>query len=39
VIASFSRALTNGLRATQDDAEFNAILSASIKSISEASLT
>ena len=39
VIASFSRALTNGLRATRDDAEFNAILSASIKSIFEASLT
>ena len=39
VIASFSRALTNGLRATQDDGEFNAILSASIKSIFEASIT
>jgi fructose-bisphosphate aldolase class 1 len=39
VIASFSRALTNGLRATQDDGEFNAMLSASIKSIFEASLT
>ncbi len=39
VIASFSRALTNGLRATQDDEEFNATLSDSIQSIFEASIT
>jgi fructose-bisphosphate aldolase class I len=39
VSASFSRALTNGLRVTQDDAEFNATLSASIESIFETSIT
>ncbi len=39
VVASFSRALTNGLRATQTDEEFNAALSDSIESIYEASLT
>ena len=39
VIASFSRALINGLQATQDDEEFNATLSDSIQSIFEASLT
>jgi fructose-bisphosphate aldolase, class I len=37
VIASFSRALTEGLSAQQTDAEFNAILDASIASIYEAS--
>jgi len=39
VIASFSRALTEGLNASQTDAEFDAMLDASIKSIYEASLT
>ncbi len=39
VIASFSRALTEGLSAQQTDAEFDAMLDASIKSIFEASLT
>jgi fructose-bisphosphate aldolase class I len=39
VVASFSRALTSGLQATQDDEEFNATLSKSIESIYEASLT
>ena len=39
VIASFSRALTDGLRATQDDEAFNATLSDSIRSIFEASVT
>jgi fructose-bisphosphate aldolase, class I len=39
VVASFSRALTNGLRATQSDEDFNAALSESIESIYEASLT
>jgi fructose-bisphosphate aldolase class I len=37
VIASFSRALTEGLSAEQTDAEFNATLDASIASIYEAS--
>jgi fructose-bisphosphate aldolase class I len=39
VVASFSRALTEGLTAQQTDDEFNAALDASIKSIYEASLT
>ena len=39
VIASFSRALTEGLTAQQTDAEFNAILDSSIASIYEASKT
>jgi fructose-bisphosphate aldolase, class I len=39
VIASFSRALTEGLSAQQSDEEFDAALDASIKSIYEASLT
>jgi fructose-bisphosphate aldolase class I len=39
VIASFSRALTEGLSAKQSDAEFNAALDASIASICAASNT
>ena len=39
VVASFSRALTEGLTAQQTDEEFDAALDASIKSIFEASLT
>jgi fructose-bisphosphate aldolase class I len=39
VVASFSRALTEGLTAQQSDAEFDAALDASIKSIYEASIT
>ena len=39
VIASFSRALTEGLTAQQSDAEFNKALDASIGSIYEASST
>jgi fructose-bisphosphate aldolase class I len=39
VIASFSRALTEGLTAQQSDAEFDAMLDASIKSIYDASIT
>jgi fructose-bisphosphate aldolase class I len=39
VIASFSRALTEGLRADQSDEEFDATLDATIKGIFEASLT
>jgi fructose-bisphosphate aldolase, class I len=39
VVASFSRALLEGLSAQQSDAEFNAILDASIQSILEASNT
>ena len=39
VIASFSRALTEGLSAQQSDAEFNAALDASIASIFAASIT
>jgi fructose-bisphosphate aldolase class I len=39
VIASFSRALTEGLTAQQGDAEFNKALDASIGSIYEASAT
>jgi fructose-bisphosphate aldolase class I len=38
VIASFSRALTEGLSAQQSDEEFDATLDASIKSIYEASI-
>src|SRR6266480_2432869 len=39
IIASFSRALTEGLSAQQSDAEFNAMLDKSIQSIFEASNT
>ncbi|TYB82864.1 fructose bisphosphate aldolase [Maritimibacter fusiformis] len=39
VIASFSRALTEGLSADQSDAEFNAAIAASIDSIYQASIT
>ncbi|HRP79502.1 MAG TPA: fructose bisphosphate aldolase [Aquamicrobium sp.] len=39
MIASFSRALTEGLSAKQSDAEFNAVLAAAIDSIFEASRT
>jgi hypothetical protein len=39
VIASFSRALTEGLSAQQSDAEFDETLDAAIKSIYEASIT
>jgi fructose-bisphosphate aldolase class I len=39
VVASFSRALTEGLTAQQTDAEFTAMLDASIQSIYDASLT
>jgi fructose-bisphosphate aldolase class I len=39
VIASFSRALTEGLSAQQSDNEFDAALDASIKAIFEASIT
>ncbi|HLT17135.1 MAG TPA: fructose bisphosphate aldolase [Acidimicrobiales bacterium] len=39
VIASFSRAFTEGLTAQQSDEEFNATLDASVKSIYEASIT
>lgn len=39
VIASFSRALTEGLTAQQSDAEFDAALDTAIKAIYEASLT
>lgn len=39
VIASFSRALTEGLSAQQSDAEFNAQIAASIDSIHAASIT
>ena len=38
LIASFSRALSEGLNASQSDAEFNAMLAQSIKSIYEASI-
>jgi fructose-bisphosphate aldolase class I len=37
VVASFSRALVEGLSAQQSDAEFNALLDAAIQSIFEAS--
>ena len=39
IVASFSRALVEGLSAQQSDAEFNALLDASIQSIFEASNT
>jgi fructose-bisphosphate aldolase, class I len=39
VVASFSRALVEGLSAQQSDAEFNALLDASIQSIFDASST
>ena len=39
VVASFSRALTEGLTAQQSQEEFDATLDASIQSIFEASLT
>ena len=39
VIASFSRALTEGLSAQQSDAEFNATLDKAIESIYQASIT
>jgi fructose-bisphosphate aldolase class I len=39
VVASFSRALVEGLSAQQSDAEFNTLLDASIQSIFEASNT
>ena len=39
MIASFSRALTEGLSANQSDDEFNALLDASIESIFQASST
>jgi fructose-bisphosphate aldolase class I len=39
VVASFSRALVEGLSAQQSDAEFNAALDKSIQSIYEASNT
>jgi fructose-bisphosphate aldolase class I len=39
VVASFSRALVEGLSAQQSDAEYNALLEASIQSIFEASDT
>ncbi len=39
VVASFSRALLDGLLVHQSDAEFNAVLDASIQSIYEASIT
>ena len=39
MVASFSRALTEGLTAQQTDAEFDAALDASIESIFRASMT
>jgi fructose-bisphosphate aldolase class I len=39
MIASFSRALTEGLSAQQSDAEFNKTLDTSIQSIFDASST
>jgi fructose-bisphosphate aldolase class I len=39
VVASFSRALVEGLSAQQSSAEFDATLDAAIQSIFEASLT
>jgi fructose-bisphosphate aldolase class I len=39
VVASFSRALLEGLSVQQTDAEFNAMLDASIQSVYEASIT
>jgi fructose-bisphosphate aldolase class I len=39
IVASFSRALAEGLSAQQSDAEFNAVLDKSIQSIFDASIT
>ena len=39
LIASFSRALTEGLTATQTEVEFDALLAESIESIYQASIT
>jgi fructose-bisphosphate aldolase class I len=39
MVASFSRALTEGLSAQQSDAEFNAALDRAIESICQASKT
>jgi fructose-bisphosphate aldolase class I len=39
VVASFSRALLEGLSVHQTDAEFNTMLDASVKRIYEASIT
>jgi fructose-bisphosphate aldolase class I len=39
IVASFSRALVEGLSVLQSDAEYNALLNASIQSIYEASIT
>jgi fructose-bisphosphate aldolase class I len=39
MVASFSRALSEGLTAQQTDEEFNAMLDASIESIFQASST
>jgi fructose-bisphosphate aldolase class I len=39
MIASFSRALTEGLTADQTDDEFNALLDSTIQSIFDASIT
>jgi fructose-bisphosphate aldolase class I len=39
VVASFSRALTEGLSAQQTDSDFNATLDDSIESIYQASVT
>ncbi len=39
IVASFSRALVEGLSAQQSDAEYNALLDESIQSIFEASTT
>jgi fructose-bisphosphate aldolase class I len=39
IVASFSRALVEGLSAQQSDAEYNALLDATIQGISEASNT
>jgi len=39
VVASFSRALTEGLSAQQSEVEFDRVLDASIQSIYDASVT
>jgi fructose-bisphosphate aldolase class I len=39
VVASFSRALTEGLSAQQSEPEFDAMLDATIQSIYDASIT
>jgi fructose-bisphosphate aldolase class I len=39
VVASFSRALLEGLSVHQTDAQFNAMLNASVQRIYEASIT